>query len=210
MSDFDPVEASAREDLCRFLAACYYEPAQEFEEEKLFDSMLLAAKHIDPTLADHARRLGQAFTAQDLQTLLVDYTRLFLGPIDALAKPYGSSWQPAEPAEDNPPPAILALYSEGGFDIDDDFRELPDHVAVELEFMYLLTFNMNRAQAANKNEAADAIEALKQRFLAEHLGAWVNPFTAAVKGSAETVFYRELADLTARFVHMETARLSAI
>ena len=43
MSDFDPDRASAREDLCRFLAACYYEPGPEFAEEKLFDSMLAAA-----------------------------------------------------------------------------------------------------------------------------------------------------------------------
>ena len=33
----------AREDLCRFLAACYYQPGPEFAEEKVFDSMLAAA-----------------------------------------------------------------------------------------------------------------------------------------------------------------------
>ena len=39
MSDYAPDEATARQDLCRFLSACYYEPAPEFAEEKLFDSM---------------------------------------------------------------------------------------------------------------------------------------------------------------------------
>jgi TorA maturation chaperone TorD len=94
MSDYDPDEATARQDLCRFLSACYYEPAPEFAEEKLFDSIVTAAARLHPELAAMARRLREAFEAQDLQTLLVDYTRLFLGPINALAKPYGSCWLP--------------------------------------------------------------------------------------------------------------------
>lgn len=202
MSDYAPDEATAREDLCRFLSACFYEPAPEFAEEKLFDSILIAARRIDPQWADSAHKLGAAFAAQDLQTLLVDYTRLFLGPMDALAQPYGSSWLKApEPNDDNPPPAVLQLYSEGGFDLDETFSELPDHVAVELEFLYLLTFNANRARVAGELEALAATEQLQGRFLSEHLGAWIDPFTDAVKASAETAFYRELAEFTQRFVH---------
>ena len=203
MSDYAPDEATAREDLCRFLSACYYEPAPEFAQEHLFENMLIAAERLHPDLAKPARALGDAFAAQDLETLLVDYTRLFLGPLEALAKPYGSSWLSAPtPPEENPPPAVLELYSEGGFDIDPEFMELPDHVAVELEFLYLLNFNMQRADSATEQQT---IQTLKQRFLSEHLGAWIGPFSAAVVSGAQTAFYRELAVLTARFVQMETA-----
>ena len=48
MSDYDPDQATARADLCRFLCACYYEPAPEFAEENLFDSMLVAARRVHP------------------------------------------------------------------------------------------------------------------------------------------------------------------
>ncbi|MDP3192855.1 molecular chaperone [Rhodoferax sp.] len=208
MSEFEPDKASAREDLFRFLSACYYEPAPEFAEEKLFDSIRLAAARVDPDLADAARRLGEAFAAQDLQTLLVDYTRLFLGPIKAIANPYGASWLTSPVAtDDNPLPAVLALYSEGGFEIDPEFRELPDHVAVELEFLYLLTFNSNRAQAAGKADEADAVDQLRWRFLGEHLGVWIGPFAKAIKHGAETAFYRELAELTEHFLAMESASI---
>lgn len=204
MSDYDPDEARAREDLCRFLAACYYEPAPEFAEEKLFDSMLIAATRLHPALADHARKLGKAFAAQDLQTLLVDYTRLFLGPVQALAKPYGASWSSAPVLlEDNPSLAVLELYSEGGFEIDEEFRELPDHVAVELEFLYLLIFTKNQATQAGNVDEVTATELLRRRFLGEHLGAWIGPFAAAVVAGAETAFYRELAMFTERFVRMQ-------
>jgi len=206
MSDYDPDEATARQDLCRFLSACYYEPAPEFSEERLFDSIVIAAARLHPELAATARRLREAFEAQDLQTLLVDYTRLFLGPIDALAKPYGSCWLPAQaPTEDNPPPVVLAIYNEGGFDIDDEFQELPDHIAVELEFLYLLAFTQNQARQAGDNEALANSEHLQKRFLDEHLGAWIGPFTAAVKSGARTAFYRELAALTARFVSLQSS-----
>ncbi|MDO8768775.1 MAG: molecular chaperone TorD family protein [Burkholderiaceae bacterium] len=209
MSDYAPDEASARADLCRFLSACYYEPAPEFAEENLFHSMLLAAASIHPDLADSARKLGEAFAAQDLQTLLVDYTRLFLGPMQALASPYGSSWLSAPvQTEENPPLAVLDLYSAGGFEIDEEFRELPDHVAVELEFLYLLIFNKNQASQAGNMDDLTLTELLQRRFLGEHLGVWMGPFAAAVKAGADTAFYRELAALTERFVRMEAGALS--
>jgi TorA maturation chaperone TorD len=41
-------------------------------------------------------RLAAAFAEGDLQDLLVDYTRLFLGPVQPLARPYGSFWLEGE------------------------------------------------------------------------------------------------------------------
>lgn len=201
MSDYAPDEATARVDLCRFLSACFYEPTAEFAEEKLFDSIYTAALQLSPDLAEHARQLREAFLAQDLQTLLVDYTRLFLGPLETLAPPYGSAWTATQPEdEENPLPPVLALFQEGGFDLDPEFKDLPDHVAVELEFLYVLTFNTTRADRDGKAEEAAAIEQLRQRFLSEHLGAWIEPFSAAVKANAQTAFYRELAAFARSFV----------
>lgn len=201
MSEYAPDAASAREDLCRFLSACYYEPAPEFAEEQLFHSMWVAAQQLDPDLAAHARKLGEAFAAHDLQTLMVDYTRLFLGPVEVLAKPYEANWLKAsKQSEENPHLAVLDLYAEGGLEIDEEFRELPDHVAVELEFLYLLVFASNQARKTGNAEELAAKQALQERFLSEHLGAWMPAFTAAVAAAAETSFYRELAVFTEQFI----------
>lgn len=208
MSDYNPDEATAREDLCRFLSACYYEPAAEFAEEKMFDAMLVAAKRVHTDLAEPAGKLADAFAALDLQTLLVDYTRLFLGPLQPFANPYGSAWLKTPVTTDETlSPAVLELYDASGFEIAEEFRDLPDHVAVELEFLYLLNFNKNRAIAADDTEKATAIALLQRRFLGEHLGVWIGPFAASVRAGAETDFYRALADFTERFVRMETAAL---
>ena len=45
--------------------------------------------------------------------------------------------------------------------------------------------------------------ALHHRFVIEHLNTWIGVFAAALKSGAETAFYRELAELTERFVRME-------
>lgn len=213
MTDYVNGKTSAREDLCRFLSACYYEPTTDFSEEHLFDSMLAAASAIHPALAESARNLRTAFAAQDLQTLLVDYTRLFIGPAQPRAMPYASFWQTDDQSmRHDATMAVVDYYAQGGFEVSEDFRELPDHVAVELEFLYLLTYRQNQNQLvqlaplAQLNGSADelsAANALHRRFLDEHLGAWLGSFAAAVKSGADTAFYRELAEFTEKFVRME-------
>ena len=213
MTDYVNGKAGAREDMCRFLAACYYEPTTDFSEEHLFASMLSAASAIDPDLAADAGKLAAAFVAHDLEALLVDYTRLFIGPAQPRAMPYASFWLTDDQSmRHEATMAVLDFYERGGFDVSDDFRELPDHVAAELEFLYLLTYRQNQAQLAQlaplaqlEGNADDlsAANALRHRFLEEHLGTWLGPFAAAVKSGAETEFYRELAAFTERFVRME-------
>lgn len=199
MSDNDTKLAQAREDLCRFLSACYYEPSTAFAEERLFDSIADAAQVLSPQLAQSARQLELAFASQEIETLLIDYTRLFLGPTQVLAQPYGSSWLSAA-AEDRQASidGLLELYRLGGFELSDELNELPDHVAIELEFLYLLTFTKNQASRSGRVDELVAAEELEKRFVDEHLKTWLMPFTSAVASNADSAFYRELASFTVR------------
>lgn len=195
---------AARADLCRLLAACYYQPGPELAEERVFDAMLGAAAVVDAALAPSVHRLGAAFAATDPQELLVDYTRLFIGPIEAPARPYGSVWLDArQTLMQDSTQSVLALYAEGGFEMDEDFRELPDHVAAELEFMYLLLFRRAEALRNDDAQAQARFAGLQRRLLDEHIGRWIEPFAAATGAAAQTAFYTELAALTAAFVGAE-------
>ena len=151
MPDYDLDLGIARENLSRLLAACYYEPGPEFAEEKVFDSMLVAATRIDAQLAELARQLGEDYAAEGADALLLDYTRLFLGPNHIAAKPYGSIWLEGQNSVmGDSTMAVKKLYEASGFDISEDFHEVPDHIAVELEFLYLLIYREN--EAARKGE----------------------------------------------------------
>ena len=207
MTNYDLDQEIARENLCRLLAACYYQPGPEFAEEKVFDSMLDAATRIDPELAAQAKRLGVAFAAEGHDSLLLDYTRLFLGPNHIIAKPYGSVWlEGGNTVMGESTVAVMELYHEGGFDMSEEFREVPDHIAVELEFLYLLIYRENEAHRNGQPEVLQAKAALRKRLIDEHLGRWVGPFTAAVRAGAQSGYYRQLAELTGRFIDMETGK----
>lgn len=205
MSDPDARRAAARADLCRFLAACYYLPGPEFAEERVFDAMRTAAANIDAGIAEAVDALGHAFDGTALQDLQVDYTALFLSPTGPVATPYESFWiggkDPALTQEATR--RLMAFYVEAGFEIDEEFHDLPDHVAAELELLYALLFREARARATGDPADALAATELRLRFLRLHLGRWITPFTGAMRAEAETDFYRALADVTERFVAAE-------
>lgn len=210
MQDYDLDRGIARENLSRLLAACYYEPDPEFAEEKVFISMFDAAMRVYPQLAPHATRLGADFAAEGQDALLLDYARLFLGPNHIIAKPYGSVWLEGQnTVMGDSTMAVLKLYEEGDFDMREDFREVPDHVAVELEFLYLLIYRENEARRSGDTEALQSKAALRTRFLDQHLGRWIGPFTGAVISGAQSSYYRQLAELTAGFVKMEAGQIRA-
>lgn len=205
MAECNSALGAARADFCRFLAACYYEPGQEFAEEHLLDSMLAAAGQVDAELAAGTRRLAEAFAAEPLDSLLVEYTRVFLGPIGAPARPYGSLWFGDEKRlMQDSTAAVLELYGEGGFDLAEDFHDLPDHIAAELEFLYQLLFREARARGSNDIDLLDSASSLRTRLIGEHLGRWVVPFASALKAASRSPFYRELADVTKRFITIES------
>jgi TorA maturation chaperone TorD len=208
MSDYVTGREGAREDLCRYLAACYYEPSKDFSEEHLFDSMQAAASAIDPDLAESARKLGAAFVAQDIETLLVDYTALFIGPSQPRAMPYASFWLTADQSmRHEATMKVLDFYEQGGFDVSDEFHELPDHVAVELEFLYLLIFSQHQEKAGDNRGDLSTATTLHRRFVIEHMAAWIDQFTGVLKAGAETAFYRELAGFTMHFLRLEADML---
>lgn len=197
----------AREDLCRYLSACYYEPTSAFAEERLFDAMQAAAGAIDPALLAVATRLARAFESADLQDLLVDYTALFIGPGQPKAMPYVSFWLSVDQSgRHEAMTSVTAFYDEGGFEVGEDMGDFPDHVAIELEFLYALSFRENEARHAEDAQSLSEVAGLRHRVLQGHVAAWLAPFAAAVRSAAHTAFYRELADLTEIFLDSERRR----
>lgn len=207
MTKIEMNQPSATEDFARLLAACYYQPEAHLGEEDVFSALAGAGEQLDPVLAILAGQLDDAYTTHSLDVLLLDYSRLFLGPFDIPAKPYGSVWlEDAKTVMGKSTLAVRELYRQGGFELDENFREMPDHVAVELEFLYLLNFQIRAARQNGAVANLDKLVNLKRDFLQQHLGRWAEPFTAAMKTAAETSFYQLLADLTVNYIRLELAQ----
>ena len=196
----------ARADVYRLLSACYYQPEDAFLEEDVFSQLKTALAKASPSGVIDAAALDDCFKSSGVEVLLLDYSRLFLGPFEILAKPYGSVYLDGEKiVMGDSTMQALELYREGGFDVAEDFLEMPDHIAVELEFLYLLSFRIGKA---SDDEEKARLIVLKQKFLEEHLGRWVGTLSEAIRKGAQTDFYKRLADLTEQFVREDLQELT--
>lgn len=137
--------------------------------------------------------------SDDIESLRVEYAKLFVGPFEVLAPPYGSVYLDDEArVMTHSTLDVMHRYREVGLDTDLD--EPADHVAVELEFVYALIFQEIEAINQSDHDAALEYRRRQREFLHTHLGRWVGEFTDKVETHAETEFYQILARETAAFV----------
>lgn len=192
-------EEERRGNVYKLLSECYHRPDEGLAE------LLEEAGGLDG-LEVHARELAETIPA-DLESLRVDYAKLFVGPFELLAPPYGSIYlEEEERVMTASTRDVENRYRQEGLDVDLD--EPPDHVAAELEFMYVLV--AGEVEAISSSDPETAVQYLRRQrdFLRIHLGEWIDEFAANVGENAEAEFYRRLARQTAAFVEEDVDRLS--
>jgi TorA maturation chaperone TorD len=140
------------------------------------------------------------------EDLMVEHARLFVGPQQVIAPPYGSVYlEEGRRVMGDSTLKARQTYQEAGLHLDPDFKELPDHIAVELEFLYFLTAKGVEAAAAGKVEESRRYDSAREVFLDQHLRRWVPPFCARVAEGTESDFYRDLAECLTAFIGLPTA-----
>lgn len=204
MENTDAATVAAQADVYRLLSACFYQPEKMFLEEDLFGQLETALELCAQQIQGQGTLLDASFREETLDALLLDYSRLFLGPFDILAKPYGSVYLDDEKVVmGDSTLSALSCYRQGGFSPAEDFKEMPDHVAIELEFLYLLCFREAQALTEQDDVAAAGNRSLRREFLQDHLGRWVLEFSSRVRAGARSDFYQGLGALLATFIQQE-------
>lgn len=202
--------STRREDSYRLLAACYYSPNQALREENCCAALANLLADMAPDAAAAAEEAARLIHVTGLDELLVEHSRLFMGPFKLVAPPYGSVWLDEQKSVMGDSTAkVAAFYHANGLHLADDFHELPDHFAVELEFMSYLAFKQREAAAAGETPEADRLRDLQREFLGTFLLPWLEPFTAAIIEDAEAPFYQAIARCAAAFVTADARNLNA-
>jgi DMSO reductase family type II enzyme chaperone len=99
---------------------------------------------------------------------------------------------------------ICGFYGAFGLDSSENVKERPDHISIELEFMYFLTYKEAYAlRYDHGEEKLGLIKDAQKRFMKEHLAKWIPVFSDFVSKGADTVFYKELALLLKEFIASE-------
>ena len=207
ISDFI-LKEKTRGDCYRLLSACFYQPQKEvFIQEEFFKNLEVLLRQISPDAAARVSVMGKAFLKYSEEDLLVAYAKLFVGPNELLAPPYGSVYLDGEKKlMGDSTMEVIKMYEEQGLSMDSEFRNLPDHITVELEFMYYLIFK--EIEALEKSDMDKALDFIKTQglFLDKFLTKWVKPFCDKIKKGADNEFYSSLADCLFVFIEKAHAR----
>ncbi|MBI5632938.1 MAG: molecular chaperone TorD family protein [Nitrospirae bacterium] len=198
-----------RADSFRLLAACFYEPQRDMFEEGLLHNLAGSLKMICPGAVDYAEEMIKLLPLHSDEELLVDYSRLFVGPTGLLAAPYGSVYLDKDRCVmGDSTMAVIAFYNSHGLVMDGDFKEMPDHIAVELEFMYYLAYKEIEAlELPDMTAAAAALES-QEFFINKFLRPWADKFAGKMMEGAETAFYRALAGCLSALLYRSDIRSS--
>lgn len=151
-----------------------------------------------------------------------EYTRLFINAMPKVpAPPYGSVYMEKDGLLwGYTTVGAVKLYIEGGLKIADNFKDIPDHFAVELEFMWYLIREEIKARGgvigdkssgdggcggvnAKDSKRARKMANLQSKFLKKYLGVWYEVFLEKVISSTKSVFYSEVSALARKFLTRE-------
>ena len=159
-------------------------------------------------LADYLDALAQRDLAQALVELEGEYNRLFVGPLPPLVHPYESVYRTArglvmgDCALD-----VLRAYAAAGFVLSAEHKDLPDHVAVEFEYMALLCQREGEACAEGLEPVAGALRVHESTFLETHLRCWLPTFCQRVLLSASSPYYGQWAQMAELFTQWDVQRM---
>lgn len=129
----------------------------------------------------------------------VDFTNLFLMHLVPYESFYTRDDQMIESGGDNP---VLELYNELDFTVELDKARVvsPDHIGVELEFMYMLCVASQKALEADDKDSLCELFQVQRAFLKEHLLEWTPLFLINAKRESRTPLYHDGAELTLEFL----------
>lgn len=182
------------------MAACFYEPDRQlFLEEELAEKLEHLLESLSPEGAAAARRMQSCLHELDQKKLSIDHAALFVGPFELLAAPYGSVYiEQRRTVMENSTIHATRSYQEAGLSV--DVKEPPDHIAVELEFMYYLC--SKEATAASDDIPGDTRRFRNQQreFYRGALKPWAHTFCEAIRRGTENGFYVNLADCLDHFL----------
>jgi TorA maturation chaperone TorD len=159
--------------------------------------------------------LGQAFfdspTAELLEDLACEYTRLFYGPGKHIS-PYESVHHSTGENSNtllwgDSSVEIEKLVTSLGLTYRPSYTGLPDHISVQLELMQHMVQWEQESREGDDAVAASHYLQHQKDLLEQHLVCWIPKFCDQVIHQAKFPFYLEIARLTKAFIEFDMKEL---
>ena len=191
---------TSRMTVFRLLSDCFFLPDPGLSEK--LENLEFNIANVCEAAVNLVQNMRKEFkTGGEIEPLKVDFSKLFVGPYKLSAAPYGSVYlEGGRKLLGDSTLDVRNRYREAGLDTANNFKDAPDHIGAELEFMYYLIFKEIDAFANSDMETTINFIQKQKFFLEDHLMAWVPEFAGNIVEHAETLFYQNLAKTTKAFL----------
>ena len=191
------------------LSECFKEPSQEFADD-------IASGRLEDIIKDGLSQLCIPVPYETLRSLRpchpvykklkADYHSLFFPlyvvPVESDYKEWSKTDEVSGAMKGekgfimgDPAVEMINRYRMAGIEIPQTYKDIPDHIAILLEYASLLCENIKREDRAS--------------FVSGHLD-WVTELHNDIYKYSESNFYRAVADITVAFIQYERANLMTI
>ncbi len=201
--------ANHRSNVYKFLAINLFNPAEKIFKEKsvILKQAQNSLNELEKTFYFKSIKcLNQLLNEKiDDSNLRIEYTKLFITSYPKVpCPPYESVYRTEDKLTMRKSTLdVLRFYNRFKLNLSEKFKEPPDHVAVEVEFMYFLT--LMEAEAWKNGSHVEAYKYLEaeDEFMSKHLATWVSDFCQCVEKNGKIIFYKAVACVLERFVKMD-------
>jgi len=191
------------------LSECFKEPSEEFAED-------IVSGRLEEVMQEGLSQLCIPVPYETLRSLRpchpvykklkADYHSLFFPlyvvPVESVYKEWSKTDEVSGAMKGekgfimgDPAVEMINRYRMAGIEIPQTYKDIPDHIAILLEYASLLCENIKREDRAS--------------FVSGHLD-WVTELHNDIYKYSESNFYRAVADITVAFIQYERANLMTI
>jgi putative dimethyl sulfoxide reductase chaperone len=194
-----------RAECYRLLSICFSEPDRSwYDKEQIPEQLNHAFNNLNSPAKKYSRLMADSLTGLNFNDLLTEYSRLFLGPFKTLAPPYGSFYiDKGEQLMQESTVQVKNFYIYNGLQFSDDIKEIPDHITIELEFIYYLLYKEYEILLNDSTENAVNLIRSRREFFVNFFYLFAEKFSKRILESTSNEFYTNLARSLQAFIRSE-------
>ncbi|MCP4263083.1 MAG: molecular chaperone TorD family protein [Planctomycetes bacterium] len=192
----------ARAGIFNIFTALLCQPEKELvENNEIFDTLKSALNIVNPDCSKIVDQMQKAVKQNTAQELLVEYTKLFIGPFKTLVPPYSSLYFGNDTLMNDVTVWVINSYRKSGLEFNEKIKDVPDHVAIETEFMYFLIHNEIKELDADNRDKSFSLWENQQEFFEKHYKKWVPEFCAKVATETNNEYFKVLSECLNKFIN---------
>jgi putative dimethyl sulfoxide reductase chaperone len=199
-------EAKLRSQVYRFLSTAF---AKEPTAQLLTRLHSKSLSNLEDELGLDLPEVERVEPIEDqVEKLACEHARLFIGPGQHLS-PHESVWRGEGRLWGEATAEVDSIYRDCGFSVDPSFKDLPDHVSVELAFIARACDVEADRWVAQDQELLKNVLTIETQFMDWHLLKWVPTFLDQVAENSQCIYYKRLGRVAKRFLMQDRMYFSA-